>query len=91
MGIIITYALIWASCFEFTGKSMETQKTAQSEFTNGEKAIAEQILASEERKKSKRAGMLRVTVRDPSMKVNHLKSFVISPEFTRSTSSTRIG
>ena len=43
------------------------------------------------RNKSNRAGVLRVTVRDPSMKIKHLKSFVSSPEFTRSTSSTRIG
>ena len=36
---------------------METETTAQSEFPNGRKAIAEQILASEERKKSKRVGL----------------------------------
>ena len=35
---------------------METETTIQSEFPNGEKTIAEQILASEERK-SKRAGL----------------------------------
>ena len=46
-----------ASCFEFIGKSMDTETTTWSEFHNGEKAIAEQILASEERKKSKRAGV----------------------------------
>ena len=51
-------------------------------FPNGGKAIVEQILVSEEINKSKRAG-LRVTVRDPSRKVNHL-SEVIS--FTRSIS-----
>ena len=55
---------------------MESHKMAQSEFPNGGKDIAEQILASEEINKSKRAGMLRVTVRDPSMKIKHLKSFV---------------
>ena len=42
-----------------------------SRIFNGGKAIAEQILASEERNKSKRAG-LRVTVRDPSRIVNNL-------------------
>ena len=42
-----------------------------SRIFNGGKTIAEQILASEERNKSKRAG-LRVTVRDPSRIVNHL-------------------
>ena len=44
-----------ASHCEFDGKSMETETTTWSEFSNGEKAIVEQI-ASEERKKSKRAG-----------------------------------
>ena len=39
------------------GKSMETATTTWSEFPNGGKAITEQILASEERKKSKRAGL----------------------------------
>ena len=43
-----------ASCCEFDRKSMETM-TTWSEFSNGGKAIAEQILASEERSKSKRA------------------------------------
>ena len=36
---------------------METETTTSSEFTNGGKAIVEQILASEERNKSKRAGL----------------------------------
>ena len=34
---------------------METETNTRSEFPNGGKAIVEQILASEERKKSKRA------------------------------------
>ena len=37
-----------ASCFEFIGKSMETETTTWSEFANGGKAIVEQILGSEE-------------------------------------------
>ena len=41
--------------FEFDGKSMETETTTWSEFSNGGKAIVKQILASEERNKSKRA------------------------------------
>ena len=45
-----------ASCCEFDGKSMETETTAWSEFPSGGKAIVEQILASEIRNKSKRAG-----------------------------------
>ena len=44
-----------ASRFEFDKKSMETEKTAWSEFPNGGKAIVEQILASLEINKSKRA------------------------------------
>ena len=39
------------------GKSMETETTTSSEFPNGGKPIAELILASEERNKSKRAGL----------------------------------
>ena len=46
-----------ASFFEFIGKSMETEATKWSEFPNGEKAIVEQIRASEEINKSKRAGL----------------------------------
>ena len=36
---------------------METEQTTWSEFPNGGKAIVEQILASEEINKSKRAGL----------------------------------
>ena len=46
-----------ASLCEFDGKSMESETTTWSEFPNGGKAIAEQILASEERNKSERAGL----------------------------------
>ena len=46
-----------ASCCELVGKSMETETTTWSEFPNGGKAIVEQILASEEINKSKRAGL----------------------------------
>ena len=38
-----------ASCFEFVGKSMETETTTWSEFPNKGRAIVEQIIASEER------------------------------------------
>ena len=37
-----------ASCFKFDGKSVETETTAWLEFPNGQKAILEQILVSEE-------------------------------------------
>ena len=45
------------SCSEYDGKSTETDKTTWSEFLNGGKAVVEQILASEEINKSKRAGL----------------------------------
>ena len=46
-----------ASCCEYDRKSMETKTKTWSEFPNGKKAIVEQLLASKERKKSKRAGL----------------------------------
>ena len=42
---------------EFDRKSMQIETPTWSEFPNGGKAIAEQILASEEKNKSKRAGL----------------------------------
>ena len=45
------------SCYEFDRKSMETETTTWSELPNGGKAIVEQILESEEKNKSKRAGL----------------------------------
>ena len=53
---------------------METETTVP-ECPNGGKAIAEQILVSEEINKSKRAG-LRITVRDPNRKVNFLSKVI---------------
>ena len=44
-----------ASHCEFDGESMETETITRSEFPNGGKAIVEELLASEERKRSKRA------------------------------------
>ena len=50
------------------------------------KTIAEQMLASEERNTSKRPGRtVRITVRDPSRKVNHPRKIIT--EFTGSISS----
>ena len=46
-----------ASSCELVEKSMETETTTWSEFPNGGKTIAEQILVSEERNKSKRVGL----------------------------------
>ena len=45
------------SCFGFIGKSMETETTKWLEFPNRKKTIVEQLLLSEERNQSKRAGM----------------------------------
>ena len=53
--------------FDFVGKSMKTETATWSDFPNRGKAIVEQILASEEINKSKRAG-LRVTVKNLSRK-----------------------
>ena len=52
-------AMQWngAPCCEFDGKSIETETKTWSEFPNGGKAIVEQILESQERKKYKRAGL----------------------------------
>ena len=46
-----------ASHCEYDRKSTETETTTWSEFPNGEKAIIEQILKSEEINKSKREGL----------------------------------
>ena len=45
------------SCFEFFGKKIVTGTITWSEFPNGEQAIVEQILASEEINKSRIAGL----------------------------------
>ena len=52
--IVISYAMKQASRCEFDGESMETETTL-SEFPNEGKAIVDQLLASEETNKSKRA------------------------------------
>ena len=53
--------MLWngACNFEFGGKWMETETITSSEFAKGGKAIEKQILESEERKKSKRAGLCK--------------------------------
>ena len=45
------------SCCELDGKSLETETTTRPKFPNGGRAIVEWKLASEEIKKSKRAGL----------------------------------
>ena len=93
--IVISYAMKRESRCEFDGKSMETETTRWSAFPNGEKAIKEQILASEERSKSKIAGLWES---ESGIGVGKLTIWVnkaiwdrkILTEFTRSISSTRI-
>ena len=57
--IVISYAMKWGIWLwiSWKAKSMETDTITWSEFSNGGKAIVEQILVSQERKKSKRAGL----------------------------------
>ena len=57
MRIFIAYAINRVSHCKFDGKSMEIEITTWSEFPNGGKAIVEQIITFDERKKSKGAGM----------------------------------
>ena len=57
MRIVKSNEMRWDILLWNLWKSMETETTTWSEFPNGRKAIVEQILASEERNKSKRAGL----------------------------------
>ena len=47
----------YGSSFEFYGKSVETETTTWSEFPNEGKSIVEQMLVSDDRNRSKRAGL----------------------------------
>ena len=80
-----------ASHCEFDGKSMETVTTTWSEFPNGGKTTVEQILASEEKNQSNRAGLLES---QSGIQMGHLSKVIwdrkIITEFTRSISSTWI-
>ena len=72
-------------------ESQWKQATAWPEFSNGRKVIVEQILASEEMNKSKRARLWESQSRICVGKVTiWVSSFEIA-KFTRYTSSTRIG
>ena len=55
--ILIAIECKEVSLFDFEAKSMETETTAWSEFSNGGKPIPKQMLGSVEKKKSKRAGL----------------------------------
>ena len=69
-----------ASHFEFIGKSIETETTTWSEFPNGIKVTVEQILASEERNESNRAGL---EVLQSGIKVEALAIWVRSFEIEK--------
>ena len=74
-----------ASCCEFNGKSMETETTTWSEFPNRGKAIVEQILASKERKKSKRVGLWEL---QSGIRVGKLNFWVSSLEIEKLSQSS---
>ena len=63
------------SHFVLNGKSIKTETTTWSEFANGRKTIAEQILASEERNNSKRAELWES---QPGMQVGKLTIWIRS-------------
>ena len=87
----ISYVLKWGILSWIIWKVNENWETTWSEFLNGGKAIVEQILASEERNKFKRA-LLWESVWDPSRKVNQLSKVIWDiTEFTRSISFIKIG
>ena len=72
-GIVISYMTKQGIHLEIDESQWNLRQ--QHEFPNGGKANVEQILESEERKKSKRA-RLRVTVRDLIRKFNHLTEVI---------------
>ena len=74
---------------EFIGKSMETETTTWSEFSNGGKPIVEQILASEEIYKFKRTGLWesqsgiwvgKLTTQVRSFEIEKLPGLSVPPE-----------
>ena len=82
----------YGSSSEFYGKSMETETTTWSEFPNEEKSIVEQMLVSDDRNRSKRAGLWES---QSGIRVGKLtiwvRLFKIIKKFTWFISSTRIG
>ena len=73
--IFVSYAVKQVSCFESDRGLMETETTKRSEFPNGGTVIVEQI--SVRRKKEIQKSMtVRVIVRDPSTKANHLSEVI---------------
>ena len=89
MRIIISHTMKWGILFWVYWKVTGNWNNMVW-ISHGAKAIVEQILALEERKKSKRA--MWVTVRDPSRKVNYISKVVWDRKtMTHFTRSTRIG
>ena len=86
--IVKSYAMKWGIHYEFDGKSMETETTTWSEFPNEGKPIVEQILASEERNKSKKSGIWES---QSGIRVGKLTIWARSFEFTRTIGYSRIG
>ena len=82
-------------CYELVEKLMETDTSTWLEFPNGWKAIVEQIIASEERNKSKRAELWEsqsgIRVGKLTIWVRSFEIKKIITEFTGSISSTKIG
>ena len=72
--IVISYVMKWDIPLWIDKKSMETETTTWSEFPNGGKAIAQQIIPSKERNKPNRTAC--ITVWGLSRKINHLSKVV---------------
>ena len=68
------------SRFEFDRKSRETEATMCPDFLNGDKTIVEQTLVSEEKNKSKRAGLWEL---EPRIQVGKLTIWVRSCEIEK--------
>ena len=64
-----------ASPFEFEGKSTEAETATRSKFPNWGKAIVEQMLVRR-KKEIEESRTARLTVKDPSRKVNHLSNVI---------------
>ena len=62
----------------FDEKSIETETTTSSELPNGGKATAEKNTTFTRNKQIRKSKTAKVTVKDPSRKIKHLKSFEIA-------------
>ena len=93
--IVICYVMKWASCFEFIGKSMETENNNTIGISQWRESQCKTNTSIRRKKEIQRSKTLRLTVREPSRKLNHLSKIIrdrkMITKFTRSISSTRIG